>query len=154
MEIRRATKRDILFVAANLRESDRREIWASHRSNPEDIPGLCKEVETWAAIAENPLCIFGCASNGNSGVPWLLATDDVLNHKVEFLRKSRDICREWLKQFKLLTNIVHAENDICILWLKWLGFSFPAVVMINGEKFMRFEKRWQDVPSGRTWRNS
>lgn len=145
MEIRRATEEDILYIAANLRESDRREIWASHRRRPEELPESCRDVEVWAALADTPVCIFGCNAEESCGVPWLLATDEVLNHRVQFLRISRHICREWLRKHKVLTNFVHAENELCILWLNWLGFEFPETAELNGEKFLRFEKRWQDV---------
>lgn len=150
MEIRRATEEDILYIAANLRKSDRREIWASHRRKPEDLLESCRDVEVWAAVAEGTVCIFGCnilgcGANAACGVPWLLATDEVLKHRVQFLRTSRQICRMWLEKHRLLTNFVHAENKLCILWLKWLGFEFPGTAEFNGEKFLRFEKRWQDV---------
>lgn len=145
MEIRRANESDICWIADHLKESDRREIWASHRKTPEDLPESCRNVDVWVAVAEHPVCIFGCNEEAGAGIPWLLATDEIAHFKIEFLRTSRAICHAWLQKHKLLTNLVHAENDLCILWLQWLGFSFPAVTMINGEKFLRFEKRWQNV---------
>ena len=92
-----------------------------------------------------PVVMFGCSANGGIGVPWLLATEEINYHSVSFLRQSRRICRDWLQQYGTLANYVHSGNEQCILWLISLGFAFPGSVMINGEKFIRFEKRWQHV---------
>ena len=145
-EIRRATPADIRHIAENLRERDRAEIWASHRRRPEELPQVCSRVEAFAWVVDGvPVVMFGCSADGGIGVPWLLATEEVNYHSVSFLRQSRRICRDWLQQYGTLANYVHSGNEQCILWLISLGFAFPGSVMINGEKFIRFEKRWQHV---------
>lgn len=145
-EIRRATPADIEYISAHLRERDRAEIWASHRRRPEELPQVCSQVDVYAWVVDGvPVVMFGCNAEGSVGVPWLLATDDINFHSVSFLRQARRICRDWLKQYGMLTNYVHADNEQCILWLISLGFAFPGSVMLNGQKFLRFEKRWQNV---------
>jgi hypothetical protein len=146
VEVRPATAEDIQHVSTHLREGDRAEIWASHRRQPEELPQICSGVETWAGAADGvAFCLFGCNPEGMIGVPWLLATDDIRFHSVGFLRASRVLCAEWLTRYGTLSNLVHARNDASILWLQWLGFAFPASVMLNGQKFLRFEKRCKYV---------
>lgn len=140
MEIREATKEDIEYVAAHMRKSDEKEIWASHRVWPIEIPALCDGIDVYA-VGNPAWCIFGCNSEGENGVPWLLATDCINFHSTGFLRASRRIKNDWLKKYGFLTNLIHADNDKCILWLQWLGFSFPSSTMLNGEKFLQFEMR-------------
>jgi len=144
-EIRRATPADIQYISENLRERDRAEIWASHRRRPEELPQVCSQTEVFAWVVDGvPVVMFGCNDEG-VGVPWLLATDEINFHSVAFLRQARRICTDWLKQYGTLVNYVHADNEQCILWLISLGFSFPGSAMINGQKFLRFEKRWENV---------
>jgi len=140
MEVRIASKEDIQYVADNLREIDKKEIWASHRRWPMEIPSVCEGQEVYA-VGNPAWCIFGISSEGNKGVPWLLATECINFNSIGFLRASRRIQSDWLKKYGFLTNLIHADNEKCILWLIWLKFSFPASCMINGEKFLRFEKR-------------
>jgi hypothetical protein len=144
-EIRRATPADIEYISAHLRERDKAEIWASHRRRPEELPQVCSQVEVYAWVVDDvPVVMFGCNDEG-VGVPWLLATDAINFHSVAFLRQARRICWDWLIQYRTLVNYVHADNEQCILWLISLGFAFPESAMINGQKFLRFEKRWQYV---------
>ena len=141
-EIVQATEKQICYVAANLRDSDIKEIWASHRRWPIEIPRICADVECYAATHDGvPFVLFGCNREGAVGVPWLLATESIHTHSTWFLRQSRRICSDWLKRYGILTNFVHAENEECILWLKWLKYEFPEEVFFHGEKFYRFEKR-------------
>ena len=145
-EIRRATPADIQYIAEHLRERYRAEIWASHRRRPEELPQVCSQVEVYAWVVDGvPAVMFGVNAEGSVGVPWLLATDAINFHSVAFLRQARLICWDWLKQYGTLVNYVHADNEQCILWLISLGFAFPGSAMINGQKFLRFEKRWQNV---------
>ena len=142
MEIRVATPEDIQYVSANLRDSDKVEIWASHRRRPEDLPEVCKDVECWVGVDDNvPFCLFGCNDADGYGSPWLLATDAINFHSIWFLKQSKRLAKLWLWRHGKLTNYIHAENETSILWLIWLGFSFPESVMFNGVKFLRFEKR-------------
>ena len=141
MELRIATTDDISFVSRNLRESDKKEIWASHRRLPQDL--LLLQFESFCAADDRPFCLFGCNSEQNIGVPWLLATDEINFHSTFFLRQSRRILALWLTNYEILTNYVHTENVDSINWLKWLGFEFYETKEMNGEAFIRFEKRCQ-----------
>ena len=142
MEIRAANPEDIRYVSEHLRESDRREIWASHRRLPEQLPAVCSSVECLVACKDHvPFCLFGCNEAEGYGSPWLLATDEINFHSVWFLKQSKRLAKLWLWRHGMLVNYIHTENETSILWLIWLGFSFPGSVMLNGEKFLRFEKR-------------
>ena len=139
MELRIATTDDIAYISQHLRESDKKEIWASHRRLPQDL--LLLSFESFCAADARPFCLFGCNEERNVGVPWLLATDEINFHSTFFLRQSRRILALWLDNYEMLTNYIHAENTLSIEWLKWLGFDFMETLKINDEDFIRFEKR-------------
>lgn len=139
MELRIATADDISYISRNLRESDKKEIWASHRRLPADL--LLLQFEAFCAADDRPFCLFGCNDEGAVGVPWLLATEEINFHSTFFLRQSRRIAALWLSSYEMLSNYIHVENKQSIEWLKWLGFDFRESVKINGEDFIRFEKR-------------
>ena len=141
-EIRQATREDAEIIARNLRKEDAAEIWASHRTWPIELPGRCDYATTFCATHDGvPFVIFGCNREDGCGVPWLLATDSVHTHSVYFLRTSAKICRQWLKEYKLLTNLMMKTNALCRAWLEWLRLEFMEEVTLNGVPFVRFEKR-------------
>lgn len=139
IEIRDAIVQDILHIGKHMREADKREIWASHRQTSASVVMACYlQKECLCALIDgDPAVLFGC----NNGVPWMLATDDIKKIGVQFILGSRDYVMRWLEQYKVLTNYVHADNQVSICWLKWLGFNMMETVLVNNEKFIRFEMK-------------
>jgi hypothetical protein len=79
-----------------------------------------------AWVGQSPIAIFGIAPTDNPSIAriWLLGTDQIQGHALEFLRKSR----EWVDHFQsihpVLFNNIDARNTVHIRWLQWLGFTF------------------------------
>ena len=145
-EVRPATPADVEYVSSHLRESDKREIWASHRRMPEELPPICNVIECFVGVKDDvPFVMFGVHDMGEKGVPWLLATDSIQMSGLWFLRESKKICHDWMMRFNTLSNYVHADNKDSIAWLKWLNFDIGEELIVNGERFLRFEKGWWNV---------
>lgn len=137
-------------IAENMREADRREIWASDRLLP-----LCALKQSvlvssvaWTCLVRGvPAFMWGVTRKGcilsDTGVPWLLGTDAILEVRGEFLKQSRAYVDRMQKGFARLENIVHAENALSIRWLRWCGFTIgKEPVERNGEKFFPF---WREA---------
>lgn len=149
-----AEPRHIQDIAQNLREADRREVWASHRHSPEEALRTSLELSdlAWTCFVEGkPSFMWGAARRGSIlsevGAPWLLGTDAILKVKTAFLRQSRGYVRAMQARFPMLENYVHAGNALSRRWLKWCGFTFDdGPVLINDETFFRF---WREASCAR-----
>lgn len=79
----------------------------------------------------------------DTGCPWALVTNAIERPEVrrEFLAQGR-VALDWLAEdFRRLWNIVSAENETAIRWLKWMGFTFTGRdVVLQGHRFLHFEK--------------
>jgi hypothetical protein len=141
--IREATVQDIFYIGDNMREDDIYEIWAAHKTTPRYAAmGCYLQKECLCVLVDDiPVILFGCADNDSFGVPWMLATDDIKKIGIQFILGSQEYVNRWFEQYKLLTNYVHAHNKVSIRWLKWLKFNFLETVLVNGEEFIRFEKK-------------
>ena len=141
-------------IAADMREADRREVWASHRHTPEEALtyALKRSELAWTCtISGTPAFMWGVARQGSmisvTGAPWLLGTNLFFEaqrklHR-EFLRQCPDYVNRMMERFPHLENFVHAENRLSQRWLKWCGFTLDTDVpeLINDEDFFRF---WRD----------
>ena len=54
----------------------------------------------------------------------MLLTNEVEDHKIEFLRWSKEIVRQLLTAYPAITNVVYAKNELHIKYLKFLGAEF------------------------------
>ena len=103
---------------------------------------MCGQVSPYAvSVGGIPCILFGCNGSSSVGIPWLLATDDIRQIGVRFIRGSRPIVDDWLTRYEVLENFVHAGNEISIRWLKWLGFDLQETITVNNEPFIRFVAR-------------
>ena len=141
--IRKADSRDAAHLGEHMRLADRQEIWASHRITAPAVARLCVErYDAWCVDIDGEAAVFfGCSEQHGVGVPWMLATDAITKIGVRFLLGSKPIVEEWQRQYGLLTNYVHAGNEVSRRWLTWLGFSLKESITINNERFYRFERR-------------
>lgn len=64
------------------------------------------------------------ASNPSIGQVWLLGTEGIKMHSIEFLRKSREWVSRLHEEFPVLYNDIDSRNTVHIRWLQWLGFKF------------------------------
>lgn len=129
---RKATWRDGLELARNLKEDDRQEVLGLGHS-PVTLPLLIQLSEPCISFftSEGDLAGIGGITPGESpeiGVVWMLCTPEVSKHPTALVRG----VREWLdnlKGYKLLWNITDARNTFHHRFLKLLGFK--AVRVIN-----------------------
>ena len=126
--IRKANLKDLNYVVKNLRVMDKIEVFYQTGQNPEDAVKLSylytKENMAIADDNANPIGLCGVVSDG---CIWMVATDELFTNKkyrIQLIRQGRKWVDNLLKNYKLLYNMVYAENDSAIKWLKALGFTF------------------------------
>lgn len=161
-QIVRAEKEHLAPLAAILRPSDRREVWAMHRVSPYEAltASLNFSHMAWTGfVEERPVLMWGVGpverifnrdSNDSKdrkdskvGAPWLLSSGEA-ERKVPlvFLRNYRRFVQVIQSNYQLLENHVHGANDIAIRWLRWGGFTVEtSPEIINGETFYRFWRK-------------
>lgn len=144
-----STPEHIAPIAENMREADRREVWASHRHTPHQA--LARSLDNsqlaWTCLVDGvPAFMWGVARVGSilsdTGAPWLLGTPDIRKVQRDFLRECPGYVVRMQEMFPRLENYVHADNAASIRWLRWCGFTAErdVPVMINDEIFYRFWK--------------
>lgn len=143
-----ATVEHAKHIAANLRDADCEELWASHLKKPEAalIYGVEKSQVVMTGCADDePVVIWGCVREGyfpNIGVPWMLASKELERPEVaiRFLRMCREPLVEFFKEYDILMNYVDARNTVSIRWLKYMGFHVKKETRPYGALGMPFRK--------------
>lgn len=154
IRVRAATPEDALALAPRLRIADRAEIAAQTSEEPVDV--LLRGVECSKpahAIVADPgdqvLALFGVTPQelqpGACGAVWLLASDELLGHSMQFRRE----CRAWVSRlqqtYNLLWCYVDARNAVHRRWVEWCGFK-PASgesslwTTASGHRFLRYQR--------------
>lgn len=146
LTFRHTTLIDLAYVAQNMRQADREEVYAAAGHTPEQalvISIFMSEEAVTAVSPDNtPLVIFGISKQSllsDKGIPWLLGCDEALRYRREFMRQTPKVLETMLEQYTMLENYVHVKNTISVRWLKRLGFSMDSPITFpSGEQFMRF----------------
>lgn len=136
-------------MAPRMRAADAAECWALARLSPLDALRLSLDTAVYAwtwLVDERPACMFGVGTRnliGLEGVPWLLTTDLVAEHRVTFLRGCQPYLAHMRGAFPYLQNVVDARYVTCVRWLRRLGFVVHDAEPMGpaGELFHRFEMR-------------
>lgn len=136
----------VKLIAANMRQADVDEVWASHRHTPIEAVMDSWNVSMYSVVVmvnNTPCVIMGllnCDLLSGTGIPWLLGTEKALKHAREFLRLSPPVIEEMLNVCPRLFNYVHVNNKVSIRWLEWLGFIIdkPVPYGSNDELFHKF----------------
>ena len=128
-KVRKTIKRDCEILAEKMRESDRNEIWSSHRATPIEAleQGLNESGDFCYTLLlnEEVVGIFGVNRVDNkSGVVWLMGSNNMTSNKSGFYKVSKKYLRLFRKEFSLLFNYVDDRNKQTAKWLEKLGFSF------------------------------
>ena len=143
--VRKATLSDCLFMSTRLRQADRDEIKAAGGSDPLSslFVGLLCSSEPLVGVndSDEPVVMWGVIPTGDRiGSVWALATDELSDHRIKFLRHSRHYVEALHKDFDLVYNVVDARNALHIHWLKWLRFTFIRAIPNYGpEKRLFYE---------------
>lgn len=145
-----ATQEHCDYIAANLREIDRKEIWASSGFMPQQALNYSLKTcpVSYAAInpkTNNPVLIFGVGKKqsiiSDKRCIWMLATDEIYSIKTTFLKE----CNSYINQIgagSKVFNYVIEGNDVTLKWLHWLGFTIikPKPHGLIGKNFHYVEK--------------
>ena len=140
------TTKRLRYIADHMRDEDVAEVWASNNHTPWESIDVSMSMTDWAVVIEAngiPLAVLGLRRANmltGSGVPWLLSSEDALDHKRSFLELTGPVIQEMLDKCPRLVNYVHVENKLSVRWLKWLGFKLDDPVMnpATGAMFRRF----------------
>ena len=141
------TTRLVESIAADMRQADAEEVWASNHHAP--LQSMMKawqssDVSTVAVDdTGEPLVMIGLVKRDlltGSGIVWMLGANSAMKHKKEFFRQTKPIIDEMLTICTRLCNMVHGKNINSIAWLKWLGFTIndPIPHGPDSELFHRF----------------
>ncbi len=123
-----STGSDVHEFAPRLRAEDRAEVLALGFT---PVDGLLQSIagaqEAWTYRADRQIiCMAGVTPLsliGRVGVPWLLGSELVLQHRRAFMIETRRMVADWLTRFDVLRNVVDARYEAAIRWLRWLGFK-------------------------------
>lgn len=128
--IRGARESDLPHLADNLRAADLRELVATY-GHPRALEGLSKSLsassECMVAADENDkaFVIWGISQmNHELALIWCVATPEVSNWRVPFVRESRGVIAGWFKtrpSLLYLINTSHHENKLHHRWLRSVG---------------------------------
>lgn len=106
--------------------------------------GLRTSTFCCAGIASGKvITIFGVAPGsmiGGTGIPWLVATDELVTYQRTFLRRCQHVVNAMLTVYPYLENYVDERNHVAKTWLRWLGFELEeaAPFGLHGLNFHRF----------------
>lgn len=132
--IDRATQKDILEFADNIRPMDAEEVEVvSGRPFREQMYYLMKNLKHVKVIRCDGVLLgiggwyrkmldWGIYSQGVIG--WMLLTNAVKEHSIEFLRWSKELVKTLLKSYPSITNTLYIKNKLHIKYLDFLGASF------------------------------
>lgn len=149
IEIVPATYQHAIDLAPLLRESDKNEVMASGGLTPlEALAGSVHASEVcWTALLDDhPHIMWGaarCAGESNTGVVWLLSSEEMYKIKGRFIQESHIYVDEMFKTFDTLFNYVHAANIKSQQWLKMLGFDaieYEIAYGVGKEPFILFAR--------------
>lgn len=148
-EIVPATMDHIREVAANIRDHDRDEIYASCLLTPLRALEFSMRVSrhVWAGLVNGKtICVFGVSGKttlSDVGMPWMIGTPLVEKYQRTFLRRCRRCVGVMLSEYTALENYVDVRNVASVKWLRWLGFEMDEPMPYGpfGLPFMRFEMR-------------
>lgn len=127
-KIEHATKADLDFVLAHMRQADVDEVYATVGTGPvHALAGVEKQEDCYIGKwDEEPVAVMGVVPRSlitGGGTIWMLGTDGINRHKIAFLKHGRRWVESMLQKYGELSNYVDARNTVSINWLKWLGFK-------------------------------
>jgi hypothetical protein len=130
-------------IATRMRDVDRLECWVFGHSPKKALrDGLASATIAWTALVDGrPEAMFGASTLSlidGSGRPWMLMTDEAVNHRTALLRLGIIYTAALHRHYAVLHNWVHARNETSIRWLARLGFAIGGVEVMRGEPMRPF----------------
>jgi hypothetical protein len=153
IEIVRASLDHVPTIAARMRQADRDEVWAASRFLPADalIFSITNSTHAFTVLIDGrPEAAFGVgilSAVTGLGAPWLLATDEILTIRRDFLRRSVVWRDAFLTICPTLRAVIDDRNAVSKRWLRWLGATFSDPFPVGREQipFRAFELRADHV---------
>lgn len=141
-----ATQEHIEEMLPNVRSADLQEFLAINCWDARRVLETGVRTSTFSVaglVDGRVVTIFGVAPKsmiGGSGIPWLVATDELEKYQFAFLRRCRNGVNAMLSVYPYLENYVDERNHVAKAWLLWLGFHLdePAPYGVHGVNFHRF----------------
>lgn len=143
---------DAIQIAPSLRSADKAELEAATGFDT-TVYSLIHGVsfgKAWAVKwdlgeLELPIVLFGVMSYSKTvGIPWMVATDDLLKHKRFIIKHSREYVDKMLELYPDgLLNFIDCRNTVHIEYIKHLGFTIDGLTHNYGAgklPFFRFSK--------------
>jgi ribosomal protein S18 acetylase RimI-like enzyme len=131
-------------IATRMREADRIECAALGRTPKEGLRiGLRTSLAPLTALvdgqAEAMLGIVPGSLIRGSGTAWMLATDAMYRQRRALVAFGRDVLSWLAADFREVGNIVAADNERAIRFLRFLGFRVGGSAEVHGGvAFVRF----------------
>lgn len=124
--IRIATKADVDEILPNLSPSELSN-FAAYSLDPREALKATLGPYTWSGVAEARVaCMFGirfAAAVQEFPTMWLLKTELVVKHRLQFLRENRRFVAWAAAEFGVIESCVSLANQTSYRWLCWLGFK-------------------------------
>lgn len=146
VDLRPPAPADADELAAGLRQQDIDELNAAGHHDHRAVIADGVARSDWcltALVGGRVACIFGVARMGTlldpRGIPWMLGTDLVQQHRRAFVRLAPHYIQRMLQDYPHLVNVVHARNTLAVRWLQRAGFALRPPHQHNGEPFHVFE---------------
>ncbi len=145
-EIVTARYEHISHIAANVRESDRQELFDYSLLSPVEALERSYSISklAWTGLIDGePVVMFGVVSASllsDTGIPWMIGTTELDKHQITFLKRCKPVVHKMNMCYKRLENYVAAYNIKAIQWLKWLRFEFdePQPMGLFKKPFIKF----------------
>lgn len=119
---------DCREMAPNMRSQDAKEVMYSNGLTPlkalQESYRLSQVHNSIIHEDGSVVGMFGVCDSGIIASPWLLGTDKMLETRKEFVPQAIEWVNEMAKLYPILTNFVHVNNTVSLVWLKSLGFEF------------------------------
>lgn len=146
-KIVKATDEHLKYLALNMRDCDKNEVYIASGMNPYDaLVYSCNVSDECNIILIDgiPLAVYGkVTDDDNNAVVWLVGTNEINNNKKSFYHITLKQIKKYLKKHDVLYNYVYRENSTSINWLKKVGaiFDEPKPYGKFNQLFMYFEMR-------------
>lgn len=132
--IDRATEKDILEFADNIRPMDAEEVKVvSGKPFREHMYYLMNNLKHVKVIRCDGVLLgiggwyrkmLDCGIYSQGVIGWMLLTNAVKEHSIAFLRWSKELVKTLLEAYPFITNTLYIKNKLHIKYLYFLGASF------------------------------
>jgi len=143
--VKPASREEALWVSSRLRPADRREVETLTGRHPEEVLKTAYELSAECYVLRfndepDPVAVFGVTPGyAMMGVPWFLATPQVVRGSKAILREAPKWLNAWSQKYFKLYNIVDPRNELHVRWVVAAGCRLSgSTVEINGHPFIPF----------------